>query len=282
MTHALTEQTEKFAAQAIYLSPVIASLLFGLLCATLLQKPTPSSPPAYPVTPIPQTTSSGQVFNAFYFVIIIGVGAFVIYLLIKYRNRKTLNFLTGFALTTAFALLSLVYLSRLLSSVPDSLPVVIALSAVIVVLADFVIFRVGGKAADAVVVGLGGALGVFLGANLNLPTAFAILAFLAAYDIVAVFYGPVGKIASSGLEQLKGLSFSYKEIQMGLGDLVFYSLLTGAVFINFSFIAAMFSLVGVVAGSYLTFLVLEKREVFPGLPFPIALGIAFGLLASLI
>lgn len=278
----MSEQPDKFAAKAIYLAPVLASMLFGLLCATLLQKPTPSSPPAYPITPIPQTTSSGPVFNAFYFVIIIGIGAFVIYLLIKYRNRKTLNFLTGFALTTAFMLLSLVYLSRLFSSVPNSLPLVIALSIAIVVLADLVIFRLGGKTSEAVVVGLGGALGVFLGANLNLPTAFVILIFLAFYDIVAVYYGPVGKIASSGLEQLKGLSFSFKEIQMGLGDLVFYSLLTGAMFININLVASLFSLIGIIAGSYLTLLVLEKREVFPGLPFPIALGIAFGLLASLI
>jgi len=278
----LSEQPDKFTARAIYLVPVLASMLFGLLCATLLQKPTPSSPPAYPITPIPQTTSSGPVFNAFYFVIIIAIGAFVIYMLIKYRNRKTLNFLTGFALTTAFMLLSLVYLSRLFSSVPNSLPLVIALSIAIVVLADLVIFRLGGKTSEALVVGLGGALGVFLGANLNLPTAFVILTFLAFYDIVAVYYGPVGKIASSGLEQLKGLSFSFKEIQMGLGDLVFYSLLTGAMFININLIASLFSIIGIIAGSYLTLLVLEKREVFPGLPFPIALGIAFGLLASLI
>jgi hypothetical protein len=35
------------------------------------------------------------------------------------------------------------------------------------------------------------------------------------------FIGPVGKIAESGLDQLSGLSYAFKDIQMGLGDLMF-------------------------------------------------------------
>jgi presenilin-like A22 family membrane protease len=278
----LAEQTEAFKAKMIYLAPIFASLIFGLLCASLLQKPVPSAPPEFPVTPIPQTTPEGPYFNAVYFLIIVGVGAIVIYLLIKYRNRKTLNLLTGTALTTAFLLLSFVYFSKILSSVNNSLTLVIILSIVIAVIADIVIFRVGGKACDIVVIGLGGALGVFFGANLNFPTALIVLSVLAVYDIVAVFYGPVGKIAESGLEQLKGLSFSFKEIQMGLGDLVFFSLLIGNLLVNFNLLASVFSLVGILTGTYLTFLVLEKREVFPGLPFPIAMGTALGAIAAFV
>ena len=275
-------QPEKFKAQLVYLAPIFVSLLFGFLCASLLQKPTPSSPPVYPVTPISQTTPEGPYLNAVYFVIIIAVGAFLLYFLIKYRNRKTLNLLTGFALTTAFLLISFVYFSVLFSSIPDSLPFVIAIAIVVAVVGDLVIFRFQGKASDALVVGLGGALGAFLGANLNIPTALLILSFLAVYDVVAVYRGPVGKIADSGLEQLRGLSFSFKEIQMGLGDLVFYSLLASTMFINLNLVACVFSIIGILVGSYLTFLVLEKREVFPGLPFPIALGIAFGVIAGLL
>jgi presenilin-like A22 family membrane protease len=275
----LGEQTDKFKAQLVYLIPVLASMLFGVLCATLFVKPTPSSPPVYPVTPIPQTTPQGSIFNAAYFVIIIGVGASIIYLLIKYRNRKTLKFLTGFALTTAFALLSFVYLTQLFAS-SDMFPLIIALSAVITVLADLAIFRLRGKISDVVVLGLGGALGVFLGANLNVVTAVLILLVLAVYDVIAVYRGPVGKIANSGLEQLQGLSFSFKDIQMGLGDLVFYSVLTGTMFVNYNLNVCIFSIVGVLIGNYLTFLMLEKREVFPGLPIPIAFGVALGLIAS--
>jgi presenilin-like A22 family membrane protease len=92
----------------------------------------------------------------------------------------------------------------------------------------------------------------------------------------------VGKIAqSSGLEQLPGLSFSFKDIQMGLGDLVFYSMLTGTMIFSFAqpqnFLAAAASIVGIMVGSGITFRVLEKKNIFPGLPFPIFLGLSLGL-----
>ena len=66
------------------------------------------------------------------------------------------------------------------------------------------------KASDAVVVGLGGALGVFLGANLNFLTAVLILIFLAAYDVVAVYRGAVGKIANSGMDELEDWASALK------------------------------------------------------------------------
>ena len=286
----MNEQPEKFKARIIYLVPILASILFGMLCATIFVKPSASAiasgatpPPVYPVTPISQTTPEGPLLNAIYFVVIAAVGATIIFLIIRYRRRKTLRFLTGFALTAAFLLVSVIYLSAVLSHVSNYIPIVIALSITIAILADLAIFYFGGKAADTVVIGVGGALGVFLGANLNVPVSVFILAFLAVFDIIAVYRGPIGKIATSpGFDEMKGLSFSFKDFQMGLGDLVFYSLLTGTMFINISLTACIFSVAGILVGSYLTFLALERREVFPGLPIPIALGIVFGLLAGLL
>jgi len=106
---------------------------------------------------------------------------------------------------------------------------------------------------------------------------------LAVYDIFAVYYGPVGKIAHSGLDQLQGLSYSFKDIQMGLGDLVFYSMLSGSMLMNYkSFFPYFISLIGILAGSFLTLVMLEKKGIFPGLPFPIVLGLAGGILASFV
>ncbi len=281
------QSDEKFHARAIYVVPVLASILFGLLCGSLLQKPTPSAPPQYPVTPFPQTGSDGaasasvSLTNALYFLVIIAVGATLIFLLIRYRGKRTLTFLTGFALTAAFGLLSMVYFSELLSSVPNNLWILLTITGIIVVLGDLAIFKFGGKISNIVVLGLGGALGAFLGANLNFPTALAILAVIAVYDVFAVYKGPVGKIATEGMDQLRGLAFGFKDIQMGLGDLVFYSLLAGNLFINYSLAAGLISVIGILVGSYLTFKVLERRDVFPGLPIPIALGIVLGYLATL-
>ena len=116
-------------------------------------------------------------------------------------------------------------------------------------------------------------------ASISLWSAVLILVFLAVYDIFAVYKGPVGKIAQSGIDQLQGLSFSFKDIQMGLGDLVFYSMLTGAMIFGFpsSLYPVVASVIGILAGSIVTFYMLEKKGIFPGLPFPILLGLALGL-----
>ena len=263
----------------MYLAPILASLLFGLGCAYLLLT---QSVTLVPVTPFPEDTASGPFSNAFYFVILIALSATVFYLLLKRKSRKIITILIGFALTTASLLLSVVYLSAIFSSVPSLEILVLPFSIIVTVVFDLAIFRLGGKARNIAVICLGGGLGVFFGASIPFLSAVLSLCFLAIYDVFAVYYGPVGKIAHAGLDQLKGLSFSFKDIQMGLGDLVFYSMLSGSMLLNFGWVPCLVSLIGILSGSFLTFLMLEKKGIFPGLPFPILLGLAGGLLASLV
>jgi len=274
----LTEKDE-FKARPIYLVPILASLLAGLAFSyVLLLNPIES----LPVTPFPETPS-GVFSNALYFVVLIAIAATVFYLLIRWRSRRLISFLVGFAMTGASLLLSAFYLSALLSAFPNWLIYVAVLSIIITVVFDLLVFKGNETSRNVIVVLLGGALGVFLGWSIPLVSAVLILAFLAVYDIVAVYKGPVGKIASSGLDQLKGLSFSFKDIQMGLGDLVFYSMLCAVMLLNSDFggIAPYVgSLIGVVGGSFVTFRILEKKGIFPGLPIPIFLGLAGGFLGA--
>jgi len=253
--------------------------MVGLAFAYLLLK-VPS--PVYPVTPFPDTPS-GSFSNALYFVIIIAVSATLFYFLLKWKSKKMIVILTTVALTAASGLLSVYYLYLLLSSFPNWEIYVTILTIVISVLFDLAIFKIGGKVANVAVVGLGGALGVFLGNSIPVWSAMLILVFLAVYDVIAVYKGPVGKIAaSSGLDQLKGLSYAFKDIQMGLGDLVFYSMLCAVMLLNYGWVSYLASLAGILGGSFFTFLMLEKKGMFPGLPFPILLGLAGGLLGSLV
>jgi presenilin-like A22 family membrane protease len=270
---------EKFDAQIIYLVPILVSLLFGLGCAYLLK--TQPVPPIS-VTPFPEDTTPGLFGNALYFVILIAVSATVFYILLKRKNRKLVTLIIAFALTTASLLLSVIYLSVIFAFVPSLDFLVLPLSIVITVFFDLAIFRLGSKTRNAAVICLGGALGVFFGNFIPFLSGMLILAFLAVYDVFAVYYGPVGKIAHLGLDQLQGLSYSFKEVQMGLGDLVFYSMLSGIMLFNFGVISCLVSLAGILVGSFLTFVMLEKKGIFPGLPFPILLGLVGGLLASLV
>jgi presenilin-like A22 family membrane protease len=280
------EKLDKFKFQIVYLFPILASLVFGLGCAYLLS-PQPQST-AIPVTPIPDNTPAGPFGNALYFVVLVAISATVFYLLIKRRSKRIIKGLIVVAMTTAALLLSVVYLNAILNYFPslDTLTVLIVLSVAITVLFDLAIFRLGSIPRNVAVVCIGGALGIFFGFSIPLYSAVLILAFLAVYDVFAVYRGPVGKIAesSAGMDQLQGLSFSFKDIQMGLGDLVFYSMLTGAMFFSFlpSILPTIAAIIGITAGSIITFYMLEKKGIFQGLPFPIMLGLAGGLITGLL
>jgi presenilin-like A22 family membrane protease len=270
---------EEFKIEPIQLLPVLASLGFGILCAYMVLI---SSITRYQVTPFPE--GAGSLVNALYFVILAGVGATLLYLLVKRKKLKIISLITGFAITVAILLLSIVYLSALFSllaiSSTTALISTLAGATSVTVLADLAIFKVQGRISNAVILLLGGALGAFLGVSIPLYSAILILAFLAIYDIYAVYRGPVGKIAEQGLEQLHGLSFSFKNFQMGLGDLTFYSMLTGLVLANAGPILTIANTVfcaatvtGIMAGVILVLKMLEKRGMFPGLPFPVFLGL---------
>ena len=243
---------------------------------------------AIPVTPIPDNTPAGPFGNALYFVVLVAISATVFYLLLKRRSKRIIKGLIVVAMTTASLLLSLVYLNAILNYFPslDTLLILVVLSVAITVLFDLAIFRLGSIPRNVAVVCIGGALGIFFGFSIPLYSAVLILAFLAVYDVFAVYRGPVGKIAqsSAGMDQLQGLSFSFKDIQMGLGDLVFYSMLTGAMFFSFlpSILPTIAAIIGIMAGSIITFFMLEKKGIFPGLPFPIMLGLAGGLITGLL
>ena len=273
------KELDKFKFQVVYLAPILASMLFGLACAYLL---IPQQSEAIPVTPIPESTPGAPIGNALYFVVLIAISATVFYFLIKRKSKNIIKGLIVVAMTTASLLLSLVYLSAILTYIPDWSILLIPLTIAVTILFDLAIFHFGGIARNVVVVGLGGALGIFFGFSIPLWSAVLILAFLGVYDVIAVYRGPVGKIAEQGLDQLQGLSFGFKDIQMGLGDLVFYSMLTGSMFFSFlpDVLPAFLAVVGVLAGSVITFFMLEKKGIFPGLPFPIMLGLAFGLIAG--
>jgi len=266
---------EEFKTKPIQLLPVLGSLIFGIVCAYVLMT---SNVSLYPVTPFPE--GSGSLANGVYFVILAAAGATLIYLLIRRRKLRIISLLTGFAITVAVLTLSVIYLAAAFSLVSiastTALALTLAVSVSVTACADLAIFRAGGRVSNFVILLLGGALGSFLGLSIPVTSAVLILAFLALYDIYAVYRGPVGKIAQSGLDQLRGLSFSFRDVQMGLGDLTFYSMLTSLVLSNSGGEGPVFcaaSAVGILIGVLLVFKMLEKRGMFPGLPFPVLLGL---------
>jgi presenilin-like A22 family membrane protease len=265
-----------FKTEPIQLLPVLGSLVFGIVCAYLvLTSITQGSTSLVQVTPLPEGV--GSLVNGLYFVLLAGIGATLLYLLIKRKKLRLIGLITGLALTVAVLMLSIIYLFAAFSllGVPFTAALILTLAVAtsVTVLADFLIFKIQGKFSNIVILLLGGALGAFLGVFIPVVSAVFILAFLAVYDIYAVYRGPVGKIAQRGLEELRGLSFSFKDVQMGLGDLTFYSMLTGLVLAAAGPIVCAASTIGILIGVFLVLKMLEKRGMFPGLPFPVLLGL---------
>ena len=276
------KEQDKFKFEIIYLVPILASLIFGLGCAYLLA---PQETGGIQAVPIPGDTPGASIGNGLYFVILIALAATVFYVLIKRKNKRVIKGLIVLSMTTASLLLSVVYLLAVFPYFDGVYYVIAALAVAITVLFDLAIFRLGSVPRNLVVVCLGGALGIFFAKYVPMSSAIVLLIFLAVYDVIAVYKGPVGKIAqSSGLDILQGLSFSFKDIQMGLGDLVFYSMMMGVMVFSFpqSILPTVAAIVGILAGSIITFFALEKKGIFPGLPFPIMLGLGAGLIAALL
>jgi presenilin-like A22 family membrane protease len=262
---------EAFHAGPVLLAPVAVSLLGSVICAYLIIKSQVAIPS---VTPLPEA-GFGPILNAAIFVVLVAFGASMIYLFLKRKMRGVIRFLIGFAITVVTFFLSYVYLLMLLSilNVADVGLLALVDGVLITVVVDLELFALHNVGGEIIILGLGGALGTFLGAAIPTVSAVLILVFLAAYDVVAVFRGPVGKIAAEGMDYLRGLSFSFRDIQMGLGDLTFYSMLVSNAWFSFGAWAALGGIVGVLLGSFLSFKMLERKGMFPGLPFSIGLGL---------
>jgi presenilin-like A22 family membrane protease len=263
--------SDTFRTRPVHLVPIVASLLFGVSCAYLLLL---SALEVYQVTPFQE--GIGSIGNAFYFVVLTAVGATMLYILLKRRKLALISVIIGFALTSAFFLLSLIYLIALFSifPLPYASELILVLSISLTIVGDLAVFRVRNvMIANTIVILLGGGFGAFLGREIPPLSAMLILCALAVYDVFAVYRGPVGKIARHGLEKLRGLSYSFKEVQMGLGDLTFYSMLISLVFFYAGPVYCLVSAIGVLAGAFLAFKMVERKGIFPGLPFPIALGL---------
>jgi presenilin-like A22 family membrane protease len=275
-------EQDKFKFQIIYLVPILASLIFGLGCAYLLA---PQETGGIQAVPISGDTPEASIGNGLYFVILIALAATVFYVLIKRKNKRLIKGLIVLSMTTASLLLSVVYLIALFPYFEGVYYVIAVAAVAITVLFDLAIFRSSNVSRNVVVICLGGALGIFFAKYVPMSSAIVLLVFLAVYDVFAVYKGPVGKIAnSSGLDMLQGLSFSFKDIQMGLGDLVFYSMMMGVMVFSFppNILPTITTVVGILAGSIITFFALEKKGIFPGLPFPIMLGLGAGLITALL
>lgn len=267
---------EKFRATPIYIIPIFASLLVSILCAFLILE---STVELTSVTMLPET-GYGPLFNATIFVLAAGFGATIIYFLLKRGAHRFIHFLMAATFSVLTGLLVILYseLVFVIMNIDVPLAVILFLAFFATAFVVLEVFLRKDRFHEIIVLVIGGSTGTLLGASIPTFSAVLILLLLTVYDVIAVFYGPVGKIAERGLEHLPGASFSFKNIHVGLGDLTFYSMLVSHVFLSYGWEACAAATCGVLFGSFLSFKMVEKKGMFPGLPF----SVLFGLFASFI
>ncbi len=246
-----------------------------------------SGTPAAQVTPFAGDTITSASLNALIFVFALGASATaMVFLIRKGRMGFIRRMIKGALIVVSFAV-AFWYTTSVFSiylNLNDALTVFfLLLSVAIAASIGLTIFGKGRIRQLFGVTALSALTGVFLGYSIGLVTALVLVAALVVYDIVAVFRGPVGALAKTvGSGDLPGAMYSYGELTIGMGDLVFYSLVATTALVTFGPVSFLGAGVGILAGTYLGFRALSRFEMFPGLPFSLLLGVAGMMLPVLL
>jgi len=149
-------------------------------------------------------------------------------------------------------------------------------ATLIVLLLWYIIFVRNSPWLSTIVLAFVGAeVGSFLAETLPPWTALALPIAFSVYDIYAVFRGPLkALIGTAPNVALVGMSIKAGEFTLGLGDVVFYTLLPSLAYFQWGLSQSLYTIVAIDVGMVITLFLLSKRRLLPGLPIPMLLGIS--------
>lgn len=226
----------------------------------------------------------------------VGANIIVISLLaILYRKKKMQWFSLLISLFLVFNVTELYF--SFIMGLSSFIPIIAAFAGVAITLYSAMkgIIWLASLLALLVALELGGAFPVLLQAPLNwiIPLIYAI------FDVYAVYFGSMGKLVkqvTNSQESNEGkekrrlsrwpefgvLSIRFRDIEIGMADIAFYTMVPGVALILSGFLAFAIVTIAVDLGMILSFTVFRKSEIAPGLPIPILLGLAALLAVSLL
>ncbi len=281
------EEHRAFKPRLRHLYPVILSLALTGVLGYPISNPNQPVPQAQ-VTLFQGDTLSSASLNALIFVIALGASATAMFLMVRRGRMGFIRSLIKAAVLIVSFAVAFWYASSILFLIPNSPSdplATILLLGVSLGTAIAIALTIFGKTKKYQLIGvtlIGALTGIFLGYSIGPLTALVLIGALVIYDIVAVFRGPVGALAKSIEEgDLPGAVFTYGDLTIGMGDMVFYSLVATTALVYFGGVLSFFgAAIGLLAGTFLGFKALSKYEMFPGLPFSLLLGVAGMLIAS--
>ncbi|MFX1577501.1 MAG: hypothetical protein ACFFCF_10045 [Promethearchaeota archaeon] len=262
-------------------STILVNLITSMITAALLGIVVFLSGFRLYAEPIPESEFGffAAVGNAILFVVLATVGATLMVLLLKYGRERFLRYL----LLGAFGFISIVvvlyfgYMYVVVFQFIDPILASLILIALIMTMSlSFITVDADNRRKNGALLIFGAAIGAFLGVVLPVWTSVLLLIGLAIYDYISVKRGPIRKIVElteDDPDKIGNLAVSTAEWDIGLGDVAFYGMMTVLAVVNFGFLPAFLTVVGVVAGFLITLKLLEQRGIMAGLPIPVALGL---------
>ena len=116
----------------------------------------------------------------------------------------------------------------------------------------------------------------------NLAVGILLVGF-SLFDIYDVFKGPLKHLAHTSQNRaVSPLLVKVGTIEVGLGDLLFYSLSAGLAYSVGGIAVAILAIITIKVGMWITLKLLEKRPMLPGLPVPVLLSVFVTSLFSLL
>ena len=224
------------------------------------------------------TSPVGSVFNA---ILLVGLAFVLTVMLVRLLRRKmVLSFKVVVFGSVAFSAFILTMVTADVFAA-DYLPAALELpfafgvpTAVVVALAYIIFVRNRPGLATVLLAFVGAEVGSFFAETLPPWTALALPAAVAVDDIYAVFRGPLKSLMGTapGIA-LVGMSIKAGEFTLGLGDVVFYTLLPSLALFQFGVLPALVTILAISVGVVITLFLLTKRRLLPGLPIPMLLGV---------
>ncbi len=155
------------------------------------------------------------------------------------------------------------------------LPVAFGGAFAVVVLIGYTIFVKNRPWLSTIILAFVGAeVGSFFAETLPLYTALILPLAFALYDIYAVFKGPLRWLLGTAPNiALVGMSIKAGEFTLGLGDVVFYTMLPSLALFYLTPLASGLTILAIDAGVVATLFLLAKKRLLPGLPIPMLLGV---------
>jgi hypothetical protein len=225
------------------------------------------------------TSSVGAAGNAIFLVAFAFIATLALLWVLRRRMIRSFKILIFVSTALAAFFLTLVTADSIAYNyLPPQyeVPVSLGAAALAVILVGLNLFTKTSPWLSTIVLGfIGAEVGSFFAETLPPWTALALPIVFSVYDIYAVFRGPLKALIGTAPNiALVGMSIKAGEFTLGLGDIVFYTLLPCLALFQFGLAQSIYTVVAIDVGMVITLFLLSKRRLLPGLPIPMLLGIS--------